>query len=405
MNTIPYNAINVLGALALGDGSGGLFYYDALDTTSTDNGMTVIVASDGRRWKLSTGNVGPVLTATEGVTFANGYTSASSGNLNVPLVNAGNVRYWSANYTLNIPAGATIPVGDVRHDHVAVGGHSITYALNSRIWGTVGLAQNSSPATTNAQVGQCYGGEFDVNNNTGYDVTNLAGDGDIGAVVAASGGANTSKFAYMITKLGAAKGFFAGIYLREHCIDPTGFAAYFGNIEPAHGLYFADDYLGGTALSIKTATPVEFRTSAGPAARILSFNDKLQFNCGNGGYAYANGDNTATLASLSNAGYLKAKTTGHNQQTKINNAITIDASLGGQVVLNDAAATTVTTITNGAAGQKLTLIFYTGNTTIANGGATNLHLAGGANFVGTLFDTLSLEFDGGSWFQTGSSLN
>lgn len=33
-------------------GSGGLYYYDSTDTTSADNGVTIIVATDGARWKL-----------------------------------------------------------------------------------------------------------------------------------------------------------------------------------------------------------------------------------------------------------------------------------------------------------------------------------------------------------------
>lgn len=43
----------VLGYYAAGDGGGGQYYYDSSDTTSVDNGGTIIVASDGARWKLS----------------------------------------------------------------------------------------------------------------------------------------------------------------------------------------------------------------------------------------------------------------------------------------------------------------------------------------------------------------
>lgn len=42
----------VSGYYAAGDGGGGQYCYDALDTTSADNGGTIIVASDGGRWKL-----------------------------------------------------------------------------------------------------------------------------------------------------------------------------------------------------------------------------------------------------------------------------------------------------------------------------------------------------------------
>lgn len=43
----------VLGYYAANDGGGGSYYYDAADTTSLDNGGTIIVATDGGRWKLA----------------------------------------------------------------------------------------------------------------------------------------------------------------------------------------------------------------------------------------------------------------------------------------------------------------------------------------------------------------
>lgn len=42
----------VLGYYAQGDGGGGQYWYDSTDTTSADNGGTILVASDGGRWKL-----------------------------------------------------------------------------------------------------------------------------------------------------------------------------------------------------------------------------------------------------------------------------------------------------------------------------------------------------------------
>lgn len=43
----------MLGYYAKGDGGGGSYYLDPTDTTSADNGGTIIVATDGGRWKLS----------------------------------------------------------------------------------------------------------------------------------------------------------------------------------------------------------------------------------------------------------------------------------------------------------------------------------------------------------------
>lgn len=45
-------SVFVLGYYAPGDGGGGRYFYDAADTTSTDNGGTVIVGASGARWKL-----------------------------------------------------------------------------------------------------------------------------------------------------------------------------------------------------------------------------------------------------------------------------------------------------------------------------------------------------------------
>lgn len=43
----------VLGYYEKGDGGGGAYYLDDVDTVSADNGGTIIVATDGGRWKLS----------------------------------------------------------------------------------------------------------------------------------------------------------------------------------------------------------------------------------------------------------------------------------------------------------------------------------------------------------------
>lgn len=47
----PY-ILNVAGYYAPADGGGGDYWYDSSDTTSLDNGGTIIVAADGGRWKL-----------------------------------------------------------------------------------------------------------------------------------------------------------------------------------------------------------------------------------------------------------------------------------------------------------------------------------------------------------------
>jgi hypothetical protein len=49
--SVSVNAF-VTGYYASGDGGGGAYWYDPSDTTSVDNGGTIIVAADGGRWKL-----------------------------------------------------------------------------------------------------------------------------------------------------------------------------------------------------------------------------------------------------------------------------------------------------------------------------------------------------------------
>lgn len=47
-----YTRVFVTGYYSSGDGGGGAYWYDPTDTTSADNGGTIIVATDGGRWKL-----------------------------------------------------------------------------------------------------------------------------------------------------------------------------------------------------------------------------------------------------------------------------------------------------------------------------------------------------------------
>ncbi len=66
-------------------------------------------------------------------------------------------------------------------------------------------------------------------------------------------------------------------------------------------------------------------------------------------------------------------------------------------------ATSITAFDNGVTSQIITIIFTTGNTTIVDG--ANLHLSGGANFVGTADDTLQLVRGASDWFEVSRSVN
>lgn len=49
---IYFSFAYLTGAVTSGDGSSGYYWYDPTDTTSADNGSSIIVATDGGRWKL-----------------------------------------------------------------------------------------------------------------------------------------------------------------------------------------------------------------------------------------------------------------------------------------------------------------------------------------------------------------
>jgi hypothetical protein len=53
LSKLQYGTVSTFGYYAKGDGGKGDYYYDSTDTTSTDNGGSVIVAADGGRWKLT----------------------------------------------------------------------------------------------------------------------------------------------------------------------------------------------------------------------------------------------------------------------------------------------------------------------------------------------------------------
>jgi hypothetical protein len=64
-------------------------------------------------------------------------------------------------------------------------------------------------------------------------------------------------------------------------------------------------------------------------------------------------------------------------------------------------STTITNFDDGSAGQMITIIFTTANTTLSDSG--NLKLAGG--LTGSADDTITLVYDGTNWFEVSRSVN
>jgi hypothetical protein len=88
--------------------------------------------------------------------------------------------------------------------------------------------------------------------------------------------------------------------------------------------------------------------------------------------------------------------------TATNNSATPSVANARNVVFANSSPTTITNLTNGKEGQQVTLYFDNGNTTVS---LANFFLAGGSNFVGTQYDTLTLVKKGTNWFEVSRSLN
>jgi hypothetical protein len=84
------------------------------------------------------------------------------------------------------------------------------------------------------------------------------------------------------------------------------------------------------------------------------------------------------------------------------NATSASAAEDSLLVVTNTAATTISTITGGTSGQRLTLLFMNANTTVADN-TGNLRLAG--TFAPTIDDVLELMYYGGHWVEVGRSAN
>lgn len=93
VNKNVYTRSFVVGYATKGDGGGGAYWYDSTDTTSADNGGSIIVATDGARWKLTQAQGFSVKqfgakgddSTNDATAFSNAITAAGTGgNLYVP---------------------------------------------------------------------------------------------------------------------------------------------------------------------------------------------------------------------------------------------------------------------------------------------------------------------------------
>ncbi|WP_441460433.1 hypothetical protein [Burkholderia thailandensis] len=110
LSSAIYQRAFVTGYFVPHDGGGGNYQFDPNDTTSSDNGGTIIVASDGGRWKLS--GSGTVSTKQFGV-FATGDAGVNTTQLQAALNSgAGRVLFDCRNTSdiININAALVVPL-------------------------------------------------------------------------------------------------------------------------------------------------------------------------------------------------------------------------------------------------------------------------------------------------------
>lgn len=124
IGSTPY--CNALGGTTRGDGAGGIYWLDTTDTTSADNGSTIIVATDGGRWKflsymaavttqpITNNGTAPASTAfvrAAGGGFAGITSRTAAATLTVSDANKLQVWAGTTAATLTLPAASAIPAG------------------------------------------------------------------------------------------------------------------------------------------------------------------------------------------------------------------------------------------------------------------------------------------------------
>lgn len=165
----------LFGSSAVGTGQTGFFWFNPADTTSPDNGTTIIVAADGGRWYYTMSI--PAANITGSHTLPDGVLST-----NVPLLNAANT--FTANQTI-AKSSAEIIVNDTSAANIAVA----LFQSNGTTKAAYGVAN-----TTNAFITGSVAGDVGLWSASGRFL--FSGDGGASAFLALSNtGLVTTKIA------------------------------------------------------------------------------------------------------------------------------------------------------------------------------------------------------------------
>jgi hypothetical protein len=139
---------------------------------------------------------------------------------------------------------------------------------------------------------------------------------------------------------------------------------------------------------------------------------RLTYNDGNGSaanyvdYGTSSGGN-ATIAPSSGIVAVTGRVGTTTQSLTLGAAATTAAVTSNVVkITGDAGGNTLGTITGGTSGMELTIIFVDALVTITDDGSATANTVNlSAAWTSTAGDTLTLIFDGTSWFETGRSVN
>jgi hypothetical protein len=409
-------------AFVYGDGIAGLFTRDDADTTSADNGGTIIVASNGKRWKRGySGGVAPEWFGAVGDGVADDSSAIDSAKAVGAMYLRGTYKYTNAapaSVVRFVGPGKVTAAGGTPHPSFGVAVMNSALATDQDTYVALQNIDGSGnatrlyvvPKTTIATgVGSAIKWFADnyLQDNANYR--------DFGIYFSADQGGDTGYNGDGVFWLNQKS---AGTRALDFC--DIGFSFADGAVT-AGRVSRLKDGLGDRACWVfGGATLPQYAPTIG-AVRV-EFVGEVAFT-NNNGVRFANSANASNSGVKMNASDELQFTANGSVALKINsskqciglgsfagaqgsetaNSATINALAKNSTVVGNTGATTVTAITNGAADQRLVLIFANGNTTIQNN--AGIKLAGGVNWTATTDDTLTLIYTGSAWYEIGRSVN
>lgn len=355
---------------------------------------------------------GNQLAAIEGVS-QDAYRHGVATFLEVPLVQGTPRRFWPLYGAVDVPPGATIPAGNVSYDIVGARGQARSRSVNTRIWGVTGAAQGDQAATTQDEVGGITGGEFDVNNNTGFHSTI---DGEVFAEILATGGTHRATAAQLISA-NVGSQFLVGRLIKAGSVNYA--IDYNYNVGPSEAFYYFSDSIIGTApaLSTKNAQFVwkgRDAASTGIVGALKTTTTSTNWIGGPGsgagtfGTVWANNADAVVLGGLTNAGTWSLRFPG-TISTTIATAGVISNQAITSGLLSFTAATTLNNLAAGEiVGQEVTIsnrsgVAMTVKQFDTTGGGSPLVLTGSVDAVLSDRSTITVFWDG-VWTEKARSI-